>query len=251
MEVIYSSKDLAGTSIAKVLSEEHDLEAIKTDLGLLYSETELSKIDSKFLVFASKHKSESGSPALTVHVPGNWNLAEMGGKPQQLSWSEPIGMKAISISMEKERKKRGIDIKVCMEVDHHGPLCEIPCCFAEIGSTEKEWKNDEYAKIVGTAIANADEIRNDLEVKEIALGVGGGHYCPAFNRIELEGSIAISHVMPNYAVDAVSFETFMQALERTSEKVGVVLIDWKGLKAPQREKILKFANEAGIEWRKT
>lgn len=250
MEVIYSSNDFAGTGIAKMLSEAHKIESIKTDLGLLYSEPELSKINSDFLVFASKHKSESGSPALTTHVPGNWNSADMGGKPEQISWSEPIGMKAIAVSLEKEKERRGLEIKVCMEVDHHGPLCMIPSCFVEIGSTEKEWKNDEYADVVAIAIAEVEDVKGSIGVKEVAFCIGGGHYCPAFNKLELETGIAVSHIMPNYAVDSVSLGTFMQAFERTSEKIDVVLIDWKGLKAPQREKILKFVNETGIEWRK-
>jgi D-aminoacyl-tRNA deacylase len=249
--VIYSTQDPAGTNIAKMLGKDSEgMEIIKTDSGLLYAEKDVEKINTDFLVFASKHKSESGAPAFTVHVPGNWNSADMGGKPMQISKSDPIGMKAMAISLDKQRKKAGISIGVGMEVDHHGPLCMTPCCFTEIGSTEKEWKNEKYAAAVASAIENLDDAKREVEVKETAFCIGGGHYCPAFNKMELEGGIAVAHVLPNYATDAVMIDTFMQAFERTAEEIDVVLIDWKGLKAPQKEKMLKFINEAGAEWRK-
>jgi len=249
--VIYSTQDPAGTNIANALEKDDEgIEVVKTDSGLLYAEKDVGGIKTDFLVFASKHKSESGSPAFTVHVPGNWNAADMGGKPGQISKSDPIGMKAMVISLDKQRKNANIDIAVWMEVDHHGPLCMTPCCFAEIGSTEKEWSNEKYAATVAAAIENLDDAKNEVEVSEIAFCIGGGHYCPAFNKMELEGGIAIAHALPNYATDAVTMEAFMQAFERTTEEIDVVLIDWKGLKAPQREKMLKFANEAGAEWRK-
>ena len=249
MEVIFSSKDPAGTLIAKALSE-CDVESTKTDSGLLYAEQDIDKIKTDFLVFASKHKSESGAPVFTVHVPGNWNAADMGGKPGQISWSDPLGMKSIAVALEKERKRAGIEITVGMEVDHHGPLCTIPCCFTEIGSTETEWNNSKYAAAVAAAITEAKDTQNENSANEIAFCVGGGHYCPAFNKLELGDRIAVAHTLPNYAVDSVAPETFAQAFERTSEEIDVVLIDWRGLKAPQREKVLKLTNEAGAEWRK-
>ena len=249
--VIYSTQDPAGTNIANALEKDDtETEIVKTDSGLLYAEKDVEGIRADFLVFASKHKSESGSPAFTVHVPGNWNAADMGGKPGQISKSDPISMKAMAISLNNQRKKADIDIAVWMEVDHHGPLCMTPCCFTEIGSTENEWKNGKYAATVASAIENLDDIRKEVDANEIAFCIGGGHYCSAFNKIELEGNIAVAHVLPNYAIDAVTIDTFMQAFERTTEKIDIVLIDWKGIKAPQREKMLKFIDEAGAEWRK-
>jgi len=247
--VIYSSQDPAGTGIAESL-QKGGIETIRTDLGLLYSEVEIERIKTDFIVFASKHKSESGSPVFTVHVPGNWNAADMGGKPGQISKSDPIMMKALAVTLEKARKRASIEINVGMEVDHHGPLCMVPCCFTEIGSTEKEWKNRKYAEAVAEAIIGFEDEMGRIDVKEIAFGIGGGHYCPAFNKLELEGAVAFAHIMPNYAADGVSIDTFMQAFERTTEEIDIVLIDWKGLKAAQRDKVLKFANEAGAEWRK-
>jgi len=249
--VIYSTQDPAGTNIANALEkDEGGMKVVKTDSGLLYAEKDVEGIKTDFLIFASKHKSESGSPAFTAHVPGNWNAADMGGKPGQISKSDPISMKAMAVSLDRQRRKAGIDVGVGMEVDHHGPLCMTPCCFTEIGSTEKEWKNEGYAAAVASAIEDLDDAKSKVEVKEIAFCIGGGHYCPAFNKMELESGIAVAHVLPNYATDAVTMEAFMQAFERTTEEIDVVLIDWKGLKAPQREKMLKFINEAGAEWRK-
>ncbi|VVB73616.1 D-aminoacyl-tRNA deacylase [uncultured archaeon] len=249
--VIYSTQDPAGTNIAKQLEkDEAGITITGTESGLLYAEKDVERMTADFLIFASKHRSESGTPTFTVHVPGNWNAAEMGGKPGQISESDPISMKAMAVALDTQKKKAGIDIGIGMEVDHHGPLCMTPCCFTEIGSTEKEWKTERHAEAVAAAIERIDDARKEIEVKEVAFCIGGGHYCPAFNRMELEGNIAVAHVLPNYAADAVTADAFMQAFERTTEDIDVVLIDWKGLKAPQKEKVLKLTSEAGAEWRK-
>ena len=39
------------------------------------------------------------------------------------------------------------EYSVTLEVTHHGPLIEIPCCFIELGSQEKQWNDKEAAKI--------------------------------------------------------------------------------------------------------
>lgn len=255
MHVIYSTQDPAGVNIynnlKKILEKEQTSnkpEITKTDLPLLYSDEIVNKIETDFLVFASKHKSESKKPSFTVHVPGNWNKAEMGGKDKQISFSDPIKMKALITALDKKIKKMNIEIPVVMEVDHHGPLCSNPCAFIEIGSSEEQWNNVEYGRIVGETIMEFEDGIDEIEVKTVAVGVGGGHYCPAFNKPEIEGNVAFAHIIPNYAAGAIEYETFVQSIERSTEEVEKVLIDWKGLKQQERQKIIHFTEEYGIDY---
>src|SRR5581483_11013747 len=44
------------------------------------------------ILFASRHRAESGKPALTVHPIGNWGEAALGGKPRALSPTAPVLM---------------------------------------------------------------------------------------------------------------------------------------------------------------
>ena len=248
--VIYSTQDPAGVNIAENLREMGQ-EVLRTEQPLLYSERFLKDIDTDFIVFASKHKSEKGVPAFTVHVPGNWNAADMGGQPGQVAFSGPIRMKGIAVQMEKERQMNASSMPeflFSLEVDHHGPMSETPCAFVELGSTEREWSDRKLGAAVARAIANG--LKERITVKEVVFGVGGGHYCPAFTRMELGTDIAVSHVLPGHHIDGIGYETFLQGIERGERKTDTVALDWKGLKGSQREKILSFVEKAGVKWRK-
>lgn len=258
MKIISSKTDIAGTGIMNGIKEiinsgkseikEHDLMEIEE--SLLYSDKVIENISDEFILFASRHKSESGKPSFTTHVPGNWGKAEMGGRDGEISYSDPIRMKAIAVGLNRKKKKKDYPVDVTLEVDHHGPLCLKPCAFIEVGSSEAEWKNKKYTDSVAEVINEFEDIMEEIEVKEIAVGVGGGHYCPAFNKHEIDGKIAFAHVIPNYAVNDLKYETFLQAFERSSEEVESIYIDWKGLKQEQRRKIISFCDEYGIEYKR-
>ncbi len=256
MHVIYSTQDVAGCLITKNLTKINNERFVegktitKTDESLLNSEKIVNAIKTDFLIFASKHKSESGKPSLTVHVPGNWSSAQMGGKDRQISWNDPIKMKGLICTLSRIASEKGMkkETEITLEVDHHGPLSRTPCAFIEVGSTMNEWKNERYSIAVAEAIAYYEETLPELEVKKIAVGVGGGHYCPAFNKHEIEGNVAFAHIVPNYAAPVLEYETFIQSFERTTKEVETVLIDWKGLRQQERAKIISYCEKYGKEW---
>ncbi|MCX8202607.1 MAG: D-tyrosyl-tRNA(Tyr) deacylase [Candidatus Micrarchaeota archaeon] len=258
MRILYSKQDPAGTNVALRLSSmiengktgisEKDL--VQIEGSLLYSDSIVKKIEDEFIIFASKHKSESGKPSFTIHVPGNWGKAEMGGKDREISFSDPVKMKSMAVLIKEKNKEMGADLNVTLEVDHHGPFCATPCAFIEIGSSEREWKIEKYGKIVGEVISEYEDNVKEIDVNEICIGVGGGHYCPAFNKHEFEGNVAFAHIVPNYAIDSLEYETFIQAFERTTEEIDCVYIDWKGLRQEQRKKIIGFINEYGMEYKR-
>ena len=61
---------------------------------------------------------------------------------------------------------------VTLEVTHHGPTeLSVPSLYAEIGSTETQWKDPEAGEVVAKAI-----LAVSLEKVPAGLGFGGGHY---------------------------------------------------------------------------
>lgn len=255
MIVIYSKEDLAGANIASHLKKIGGVEVNEVVSPLLHCEKEISDVNTDYIIFVSRHKSEAELPCFTVHTPGNWSTAEMGGKPKQLCSAAPSAMKTILMNIDRHaesNKLKKIGWKVCMECTHHGPSIELPCFFVEIGSDEKEWKNELAGKIVADAI-----VAHTWKPYRwpIAFGIGGTHYCPKFTKYELAGAaeenpFAFAHVLPNYQVDAVDFETFKQGVERSNEMVSTILIDWKGLKREHRDKILKFVERSKFPWQR-
>ncbi len=197
---------------------------------------------SDFYVFASKHKSESGKPTLTAHTCGNWGPgAEVGGRPRELAFSAPIPKK-VAFQHIASHPLEGFE--VTMECTHHGPTSmKTPFFFIEIGSAEKEWLNKKAGEIVADAIMKSIEPK--LPNFRIAMGAGGTHYCPSFTKLELATDLAFAHIIPNYAVDSLEEETFQQGVEKSGTRL--LVLDWKGLKGSQREKITGFAKNSGLE----
>lgn len=257
MIVVYSEKDPAGSGIAKRIKEAGGIEVVKLNSELLFCEKEIEEIKDAiknvdYIIFASKHKSETVQPCFTVHTPGNWGHADAGGKDNQLCISVPSRMKTIIMNINHHvelPKLKGW--KVSMECTHHGPLIEIPCFFVEIGSSVTEWNNDIAHKIVAESII--DHTFKPYKWP-VAFGIGGGHYCPKFTKYELAGvegnPFAFGHVLPNYKVDSLNFETFIQGIEKNTEKVENILIDWKGLKKEQRDKILNFLEKTNLTYKR-
>jgi D-aminoacyl-tRNA deacylase len=253
MIIIYSNKDIAGRAIARKLKESGvAFDMLEVDSELIYCDEEIEDVRSDYLIFISKHKSESAMPCFTVHTPGNWTKAEKGGKEKTLCKAKPSAMKTIAMNIAKHVDIPKLGWPFYLECTHHGPFTEIPCFFVEIGSSEKEWGNELAAKIVADAI-----IGHTFKPYKwpVAMGVGGGHYCPKFTKYELAGATetnawAFSQILPGYHVDAIDFETFKHGLESSFEKVEKILLDWKGLKADGRNKIISFSEQLGVAWKK-
>src|SRR5512140_1680416 len=48
--------------------------------------------NANLMVFISRHSSQSGKPTLSVHAPGNFGEAELGGLPKTLSVAPAVAM---------------------------------------------------------------------------------------------------------------------------------------------------------------
>ncbi|MBI4399144.1 hypothetical protein HY570_00195 [Candidatus Micrarchaeota archaeon] len=258
--IVYSSLDLAGVNITKQIKEKYKFQKVG-EAGLPtweLSGIRLIEVDvpppnaenldfeTDYYIFASKHKSESKKPAFTVHAVGNWNSADYGGKPKNIGYVYPSKMK-IALNEVKRLSEGRFDWDVTMEATHHGPDVKKPLLFVELGSTENEWKNEEAAEIVADAIMST--IGSEHRYKT-AFAIGGSHYAPSFNRLMFEKDYAVGHILPKYHIENTSFELFQQGIEKSCEKISRVILDWKGMNKEQRELILKYVADLGIDYEK-
>ncbi|MEW6329118.1 MAG: D-aminoacyl-tRNA deacylase [Candidatus Micrarchaeota archaeon] len=263
--IVFSSQCPAGKNIAEKLIRWHgfgkrekisgfeawkkgEVLMIEIDTRLVYADFLDEKINTDLFIFASKHKSESGTPCLTAHTPGNWGSADLGGAPKTLARAAPHMLKRALQKMNARAQEERLGWMVCAEVTHHGPTLSTPSLFVEIGSTENEWKNERAGRIIADSIMGAI---GDEKQFEYAFGVGGTHYAPAFTKIILESELALGHILPKYQIDNVDMETFKHGIEKSEGRAGFVLLDWKGMNKGQREKIIKMCDEIGVKWKKT
>ena len=263
--IVASKKDKAGINIVTQLSQFRENPLISSwgnrsgfDFYLVEDEiifTEnlnMEKINSyDFIIFASKHQSEKREKTLSVHPPGNFRTADFGGEPEKVCPSSALFNKFLFTKLEEHAKKIGIDYKVTLECTHHGPLISKPCVFIEIGSTEKEWNDRRAGFVIAKTIEETIEEFKENKYREIAVGIGGPHYCPGFNRLQLKSNVAISHIIPQYVMP-ISEKSILETIKKTVESVDFVILDWKGLgKSEQRQRVIDILEENYIQWKKT
>jgi len=264
--IIASKLDPAGINITTQLSQFREnpvLSSMKqsssfdfylADNEIIYTENlGLEKIDQyDFIIFASRHKSEKRERTLSIHAPGNWRRNELGGEKEKICKTSAIFQKQIFGKLTANADKYHLrDYKVTLECTHHGPLINKPCIFIEIGSTENEWKDRKAAFVIAKTISETINEFNLNPYNEVAVGIGGPHYCPNFNKIQLKSNVAISHIIPAYVLPLTE-EMLKQAIEKTEEEVDFIVLDWKGLgNADERKRILDILGTLYLRHKKT
>jgi len=267
--VVSSKLDKAGANITTILSQFRKNPLMSSmadkpsfDFYLIDTEIvddagiDLEKINKyDFIIFASKHESEKGGKTLSVHVPGNWLNAtpKFGGEGGKVCPTSAMFQKKLFENLNSVAKEHELDkhYNITLECTHHGPLINKPCVFIEIGSTETEWKDRRAGFVVAKTISETIENFKENPYNEIAIGIGGPHYCPNFNKIQLNSNVALSHIIPQYALP-LKEEMIKQALEKTTEEVDFAILDWKGIgPAEQRQEIIKILDDNYVQWKKT
>lgn len=260
--IAYYPKNQAGNNIVerfKELAFSPQTPIIKLKKQTIFSEDldskkypELKNID--LVVFASTHKSEKGKPSLCLHAPGNWRSADLGGQPGKICPTSAFVLKylfqQLNKNYEKEKHTLNKDYNITLEVTHHGPLTKIPCIFIELGSQEPEWLDKNAAKIVAKTILSLQNYKPNLNFIP-SIGIGGPHYAPVFNQIQLNSKYAISHIIPQHALPLTP-PMLQQAEEKTKEQIKFILIDWKGCgNSEQRQQVIKTIEDLGLKYIKT
>lgn len=205
-----------------------------------------------FIIFASKHQSEKNEKTLSIHAPGNWSKVEYGGKEKKICSTSAIFQKQMFEKLNENAKKFNLkDYQLTLEATHHGPLINKPCVFIEIGSTENEWRDPKAGFVIAETISKTIETFKENPYNEVAIAIGGPHYCPNFNKIQLNSNLAISHIVPQYILP-INEEIVQEAINKTEEEVDFLLIDWKGLgNAEQRNQVLEILKKFPQQIRRT
>lgn len=246
-KILASRKDPAAMNIAAEL-EKVGTKPVYLETDSIYSENIDKQIFGDIFIFISKHKSEQKSKTLTIHAPGNWRQADFGGQPGRVCLTASFFLKHLFMILNEKAKNSGY--KVSLECTHHGPCLEKPCCFIEIGSGEEEWHDKNAAKIVAETVKQA--ISTDIGIGWVsAIGIGGPHYCPNFNKIQLSEKYALGHIIPEYSLPLTK-EMLCEAIEKTLPQPGLAILDWKGLVgAEERKNIVSLLEQAGLKYIRT
>ncbi|MBM3234117.1 hypothetical protein FJZ19_03410 [Candidatus Pacearchaeota archaeon] len=249
--IIASEKDEAGKNIFKQI-QNYKLESfIIKEKDTIFCEN-LDKQEQfrnfDFFIFITKHQSQEARKTLSVHAPGNWRKADFGGKEGKICPTSALFLKHIFKILNKNAENSGYTCT--LECTHHGPYIEKPCCFIEIGTRIENWKDEKAGKIIAETVNEA--ISSFKQEKFIpAIGIGGPHYCPNFNKIQLNSEYALGHIIPEYTLPLTE-EMIKEAVSKTQEKVEIVLLDWKGIgKSEERKKIMKLLDNLGMKYERT
>jgi len=133
--IVASTEDAAGMNISKQLIDHHNFEKsekmfhrnpvysrkvqnLEVKLVFVNEEIVNTQFITKFfspqlLVFISKHRSASGLPTLSVHTPGNFAEAEMGGIPKRVSISPASAMRDALLQMAIEKEEMKLKLRSC------------------------------------------------------------------------------------------------------------------------------------------
>jgi D-aminoacyl-tRNA deacylase len=265
--LVVSGQDLAGMTMTNyLLSNAEFTSEGKRDAGESYrsprhsnvqlyissgSLLTLENLDDLYphadvFIFLSKHKSDSCIPTLTCHCTGNFAANNAyGGKPREIAISYPSLQKGYLKAITAARQKVP-QYDIIIEATHHGPTSlNKPVLFVELGSSEKQWADNNAAAIICDTLLKM--LHNGIErCDKVGIALGGTHYPTKFNKLLLESKFGLAAVASKHNLEAVDDEILSQMVEKSVEKVTHVILDSKGL-GSQKDRIMKIAEKTHLE----
>lgn len=197
-----------------------------------------TQYDLDYIVVASRHWSKGGKPSLTMHPTGNFGKAMYGGRPRQLQLTAPNPMRNIYTELTKNPPEQ---YSLSLEATHHSPTqFKVPMFFAEIGSREEQWRDQETCSYLVDAILKGIEKQ---ETAPTAIGFGGGHYCPSFSVKMQENSFG--HMAAKYTLQLLTKELVDQMIGKTPGAERAYLDS--GLKRHEKNKIIRLMEDHDLE----
>ncbi|MDO9550411.1 MAG: D-aminoacyl-tRNA deacylase [Methanoregula sp.] len=195
-------------------------EFFEVEERLIHTKGVDERFDSDLVIFLSRHSSVNPVPVLTVHVTGNFGVAELGGSDRILAPAAPAMMQATLRALAKHCPE---GYRVSYEVTHHGPTdLRLPSFFVEIGSTEKEWTDP----VAGRAVAEA--VLDAVPITAVPLiGFGGTHYAVRQTEIALTSRGAFGHIAHSRVIAMID-EPMIRRMQEQSGAVAAY-IDRKAL----------------------
>ena len=204
----------------------------------------------ELIIFATTHKSASGIHSLSVHSPGNWSKAELGGSDNQLCIAPARILKFALLDLEQQAKERDLDYDIIQECTHHGPYTEIPTMFIEIGSDESSWSNQDAGDAISDTILHILNNIGNIPEYPTAFGIGGPHHTPAFTKVMHRTDYAVGHVCPKYMLESLTKTLIEQAIEKTIPRPGLIILDWKGL-GTEKERIKIILDNLNLKYERS
>lgn len=269
--IVASTKDVASMNIRQQLLVHYDFEEseekfhsnpvyhktfgdnevklVTIDEEAIYYQSILNHFNPQLIIYISRHSSKSGTPTLSVHTPGNLTAqAQKGGLTNRISIAPANAMKEALLEMTEQKNTHSPEYQVSYECTHHGPSLDIATMFVELGSSPTQWKDMRAAEAVAHA-AMAPICRKSKK-STVAVGIGGPHYSEKFTRMALEDNFAFGHIIPKYAISQVDAGIIRQCVERTLEKVEIVILDWKGIRGADKAGLTRVLKEAEVQTQK-
>jgi D-aminoacyl-tRNA deacylase len=265
--LIASDQDLAGITITNYLLNSAQFASEgKKDAGESYrlqrhnnvqlyissgSLLNLENLDDLYphadvFIFLSKHRSNSRIPTLTCHCTGNFAADNpYGGRPREIAISYPSLQKEYLKAITAVRQKVP-QYDITIEATHHGPTSlNKPVLFVEVGSSEKQWADNNAAAVICDILL--EMLDNDIDCcDKVGIALGGTHYPIKFNKLLLESKFGLAAVASKHNLKAVDEEILNQMVEKSVEKVTHVIVDSKGL-GSQKDRIMKIAKMTRLE----
>jgi len=247
--VAFSSDDVAGRNIAGILVGELGISvgSVVEVEGNLKDKSGLP-CSPELLVVASRHKSKSGKPTLTCHATGNYGVAGLGGVSGHLQLTNALYLRRAFLLFREKQRQYGLPYDVSLEVTHHGPTeLPFPLLYVEVGSSEKQWNDMNACRAAAEVVREL--LLQEPEKIPTAIGFGGPHYAPNFS--EVVDGVALGHIMPKHAVEYASREMVLQMIKKTQPRPEFAVLDWKGLRGEERQRVTGILSETGLPWKKT
>jgi D-aminoacyl-tRNA deacylase len=254
MELLVAYKnDPAGHNMAAHISEEMEkdgelfhgkfFDLVEIETPAISADWLEEKFHCDGFVFLSKHAAESGALALTCHSTGNFSEAKFGGKERQVAIPHPQIQKNY-IQKLWDKKDEFSDFQITIEATHHGPTAlNKPTLFVEIGTTPKQWNDEDLCYSIASIVSNA--IKAGKKDFPVAICFGGTHYPEKFTRELIHGKYALGTVMPKHALDYLDEQLFNHILERNF-MAKTALLDWDGM-GLNKQKVVDLLKKTNLE----
>ena len=252
--IVICRKNTASINIGKAFLGKHNLpnftEVLEVDddvLDLDKHKPKFDKLKPEVIIVLSSHASKAGVNSFSAHPTGNFDTNDLGGDKKTLSVAPALYLRTALLGLRKHAKRRGcLEYQITIEATHHSPTFDYPLLFVEIGSNEEAWKDELAAEVVADVVY--DLVSKPLEKGTIAVGFGGNHYSPRFQKMIEEKGYAFGHICPKHKLDDLDEEMILQIINKTIPKPEQVVLDWKGMNSAQRNKIVEVLTRNRIEF---
>lgn len=180
-------------------------------------------LSPELIVFASRHEAKSALPWMGGHFTGIFQDGQCS-----LSAAAPQALRSFLNNLHDHALP---EFAISAEATHHGPIdVGTPCFFAEIGSTEREWRDPEAGRAVAWSILALEDTH-----APVFLGLGGGHYVARQTDLIFQSSAAFGHLFSNYQTENLNLDVLEEARLRSGATYAY--LDRKSLRSQERKRL--------------